>query len=96
MFLKFIFTGTNLHYLMSCTFLLLEEQFGLVCMKYKHLVLHFNFLNEIIKTSFIFLPDSPVLSSNMRNDQDRVRELESAVVKETEDKMIELNVKNPI
>lgn len=34
MYLNFIFTGTNLHYLTSSTFLLPEEQFGLVCIKY--------------------------------------------------------------
>lgn len=31
LYLLFIFTGTNLHYLMNSTFLLPEEQFGLVC-----------------------------------------------------------------
>ncbi|KAG5127793.1 hypothetical protein JHK82_028628 [Glycine max] len=46
----------------------------------------FNELYFLVAGGTIWI-DSPVLSSNMRNDQDRVRELESAVVKETEDKM---------
>lgn len=47
----------------------------------------FLILDEIIKTVLIFLPGSPLLSSNMLNDQDQLRELENAVVKETEAKM---------
>jgi len=39
-------------------------------------------LNEIIKTSLIFVSDSPLLSLNMLNYlMDHVRELENAVAK---------------
>lgn len=47
----------------------------------------FLILDEIIKTVLIFLPGSPLLSSNMLNDQDQLRELGNAAVKETEAKM---------
>ncbi|RZB44812.1 Non-lysosomal glucosylceramidase isoform C [Glycine soja] len=46
----------------------------------------FNELYFLVAGGTIWI-DSPLLSSNMRNDQDRVRELENTVVKETEDKM---------
>ena len=47
----------------------------------------FLIFNEIINTALIFLPDSFSLSSNMLNDQDQLRELGNAAVKETEAKM---------
>lgn len=42
---------------------------------------------EIINTALILLPDSPLLSSSIRNGQDQVKELENAVVGETEAKV---------
>ena len=94
MYSNFPFTGTSLHCLMNSTFLLLEEQFGLVCMEISMKVwfvigcVYYQFsLSEIIKTLLICLPDSPLLSSNMRNDQDQVKELENAEVKVTEAKL---------
>lgn len=46
----------------------------------------FNELYFLVAGGTIWI-DSPLLSSAMRNDQDQVRELENAVVKETEAKM---------
>ncbi|TKY51803.1 Non-lysosomal glucosylceramidase [Spatholobus suberectus] len=46
----------------------------------------FNELYFLVAGGTIWI-DSPLLSSNMRNDKDQVRELENAVVKETEAKM---------
>lgn len=93
MYLNFFLTGTSLHCLMNSTFLLLEEQFGLVCMNIsvlyssqiifnESLVCHWRFLlsfsfSEIIMTALIFVLDS-MLSSNMGNGQGQPKELEYA------------------
>lgn len=99
MYLKFLFTGTSLLCLMNSTFLLLEEQFGLVSMNVKTLYCSLISneclvgvscqlsLGQILKTALICLPDSPLLSSNMRNGQDQVKELENAVGVVTEAKV---------
>ncbi|QHN91862.1 Non-lysosomal glucosylceramidase [Arachis hypogaea] len=58
--------GASSHCLMNSTFLLLEEQFGLISL-----------INE---DSLIWLPDSPLPSSNMRNkSQDPSREIWTGV-----------------